>query len=71
MTRKVFDMSDYDNDKYMPKYVTMQVVDSKKLYNNVCDVTAMSLERDIALKFVAGREDIDNGYEFHITFDWD
>ena len=71
MTRKVFDMGDYDNDKYMPKYVTMQVVDSKKLYNNVCDVTAMSLERDITLRFIAGREDIDKGYEFHVTFDWD
>lgn len=71
MTRKVFDMDDYDNDKYMPKYVTMQVVDIKKLYNNICDVTAASLERDIVLKFIAGREDIDKGYEFHITFDWD
>ena len=68
------DINDYDDGKYMPKYVTMRVCHVTHLYNGVYSVTAESLEKDIVLDFIADNDDIDDvyeGYEFHITFDWD
>lgn len=65
------DADDYDDGKYMPKYVTMRVCSVTNLYNGVYSVTAESLEKDIVLDFIADKDDIDKGYKFHITFDWD
>lgn len=65
------DMDDYDDDKYLPKYVTMRVNNVTNFHNDFRAVLAESLERDIVLNLITNNEDIDEGYEFHITFDWD
>lgn len=65
------DMDDYDDGRYMPKYVTMRVCSVTNFHNDFRAVLAESLERDIVLNLITNNEDIDKGYEFHITFDWD
>lgn len=62
--------TDYDYKEFT-KYVTMRVNSVTNFHNDFRAVLAESFERDIVLNLITNNEDIDKGYKFHITFDWD